>query len=317
MKQAIGAKQRNRNGLIALAALSSLLVVACTPVAPPPPTPISSTTSLGNLSLASSTPAFVETHNKLKVWRDLDRVSTGVWSNAGDALQISVSVQVAGNGSAFLRAMVDDAVAQPSDIQVFKAGDATSSERSFTFISPSVTAGFHLVRIQWLSGDAYTAKGRSLAVRSAPQNSKLPTAQLQVTSPASGPSVHIDRASTGHWSAIPGLTTHIVTLRQTQMQITFAAELGVVSKRFLARAVIDGAPAAPGDVTMEQQDRRSGGTRSMVFTVDSVPVGNHAVEIQWFTDTGGDIWVGDRTLSVYAVDATQVNPRRRHQQLQQ
>ena len=298
----------SRNGLIALAALANLVATGCTPSAPPPPTPISSTTALGNLSLASQMPGFVETHNKLHAWRDIQRLATGVWSNAGDALQVSVSVQVAGKGSVFLRALVDNAVAQPSDIQLFVAGSATSSERSFTFVAPSVAAGFHLVRIQWLSGDSYTAKGRSLAIRSAPRDSKLPTAQLQVTSPPSGPSVHKNRASGEGWSTIPGLTTTITTGLQTAMQITFAAELGVVSKRFLARALIDGAPAEPGDVTMEQQDRQSGGARSITFTAPGVAPGAHTVEIQWYSDAGGDIWVGDRTLSVYAVDATHSNP---------
>jgi len=297
-----------RNGLVVFAALAISALTGCTPTAPPTPTPISSSTPLGNLSLASSNAKFADTKNELHVWRDLDRVSTGVWSSAGDALQISVSVQVAGKGSVFLRAMVDDSVALPSDIQLFKAGDVTSSERSFTFVVPNVSSGFHLVRIQWLSGDSYTAKGRSLAVRSAPHDSPLPTAQLQVTSPASGPSVHIDRAATGNWSTIPGLTTKLTTQKRTSMQITFAAELGVVSKRFLARTLIDGAPAVPGDVTMEQQDRQSGGTRSVTFTAENVAAGDHSVEVQWFSDAGGDIWVGDRTLSVYAVDNTQSSP---------
>ena len=145
----------------------------------------------GNLSLASSRPGFPDPQNERSVWRDLDRLSTGVWSNAGDALQISVSVGVSGKGSVYLRALVDGQAAEPSDIELFMAGAATTSERSFTFIVPSVTAGFHLVRIQWLSGDSYTAHGRSLAVRSVPQNPKLATAQLQVCGPRQRPASSI------------------------------------------------------------------------------------------------------------------------------
>jgi len=286
-----------------LAVLASLAATGCAP-----PDPFPSTTPLGNLSLASSRPGFPDPQNERNVWRDVDRLATGVWSNAGDALQISVSVAVSGVGSVFLRTLVDGEVAQPSDVQLFVAGSATTSERSFTFIMPSVTAGFHLVHIQWISGDSYTAQGRSLAVRSVPQDPKLPSAQLQYAVPASGPAVHIDPNDRGRWSTIPGLTAVITTARQTNMQITFAAEMGVGSTRFLARALVDGATTLPADITMEQQDHRSEGTRSMTFNANGVAAGTHTVVIQWYCDADGDIFVGDRTLSVYAVDATRSIP---------
>ena len=287
----------------ALALLASLLAAG-----PAPGQPFPSSTPLGNLSLASSRPGFPDPQNERSVWRDLDRLSTGVWSNSGDALQISVSVGVSGKGSVYLRALMDGQAAEPSDIELFLAGAATTSERSFTFIVPRVAAGFHLVRIQWLSGDSYTAHGRSLAVRSVPQNPNVATAQLQYAVPASGPLIHIAPGFKGHWSTIPGLVAGIYTPRKTNMQITFAAEMFVGSTRFIARALIDNATPVPGDITMEQQDHRSEGTRSVTFSADNVPAGAHFIAIQWYCDSGGDIAVGDRTLSVYAVDATRSLP---------
>ncbi|MFI4953816.1 MAG: hypothetical protein ACHP7M_11810 [Burkholderiales bacterium] len=255
---------------------------------------IAATTSLGNLSLAFGEDS---THNAVGVWRDINRLSTGVWSQSGDAMQINVSAKLTGKGSVWLRAWVDGQLALPSDVQFFSAGAATTSQRSFTFLLPKVTAGFHLVRVQWLSGDSYTMTERSLAIRSVPSVPGT-NAQLSLAVPASGPAVHVGRTA-GSWATIPGLTTTMATRLPMNLQISFAAEMGVGSTRFLARALVDGAPAQPGDITMEEVDHQSEGTRSMVFSSVNVPPGAHTIVIQWYCDTGGDIWVGDRTLSVY------------------
>jgi M6 family metalloprotease-like protein len=258
-------------------------------------TGIPQTTALGNLSFAFGENAI---KNDVGVWRDVQRLATGVWSASGDALQIQVSAQITGAGSVYLRTYVDDLLAQPSDVQFFLAGSAKTSERSFTFVTPAIKdAGFHLVRVQWLSGDSYTMTNRSLAVRSAPTTPGQ-SAQLAVTAPMSGPDVHLTRG--GAWANIPGLITTIATRQITDMQITFSAEMNAFHTRFIARAVLDGATAMPADITMEQQDHSSEGTRSMTFSRLNVLPGIHTVTIQWYTDPGGDISVGDRTLSVLA-----------------
>ena len=258
-------------------------------------TGIPQTTTLGNLSFASGKD---EIENDVGVWRDVRRLATGVWSRAGEALQITVSARVGGAGTLFLRVFVDDVLAQPSDVAFFKAGSATTSERSFTFVTRATGAsGFRLVRVQWMSTAAYTMTTRSLSVRSAPTEAGQ-SAQLAFTVPASGPDVRLTRP--GSWVNVPGLTTTFVTRETRNLQITFSAEITVFKKRFLARAVLDGATAMPADVTMEQQDHRGSGTRSMTFSRLNVRPGTHTVTIQWFTDPGGDISVGDRTLSVLA-----------------
>jgi M6 family metalloprotease-like protein len=258
-------------------------------------TGLQQTTGLGNLSFAFGED---EIKNDVGVWRDVHRLATGVWSSAGDALQIKVTAQITGAGSVYLRTYVDDVLALPSDVEFFKAGSAKTSERSFTFVTPAMKSrGFHMVRVQWLSGDAYTMTNRSLAVRSAPTTPGQ-GAQLSFTVPVSGPDVHLTRGRS--WVNIPGLTTTFAMRQITDLQITFSAEMNVFKKRFLARAVLDGATAMPADITMEQQDHASEGTRSMTFSRLNVPAGTHTVTIQWFTDAGGDISVGDRTLSVLA-----------------
>ena len=258
-------------------------------------TGIPQTTTLGNLSFAFGED---EIKNDVGVWRDARRLATGVWSRSGEALQITVSARVGGAGTLFLRVFVDDALAQPSDVAFYRAGSATTSERSFTFVTRATGAsGFRLVRVQWMSEDAYTMGTRSLSVRSAPTEAGQ-SAQLAFTVPASGPPVPITRH--GSWANVPGLTTRLVTRETGDLQITFSAEIMVFKKRFLARAVLDGATAMPADVTMEQQDHSGSGTRSMTFSRLNVRPGTHTVTIQWFTDPGGEISVGDRTLSVLA-----------------
>ena len=258
-------------------------------------TGIQQTTTLGNLSFAFGED---EIKNDVGVWRDVHRLATGIWSSSGDALQIEVTAQITGAGSLYLRTYVDDVLALPSDIEFFKAGRAKTSERSFTFVTPAMKSeGFHLVRVQWLSGDPYTMTNRSLAVRSVPTTPGH-GAQLAFTVPVSGPDVQLTRD--GSWVDIPGLTTTFATREITDLQISFSAEMNVFKKRFLARAVVDGAAAMPADVTMEQEDHWSEGTRAMTFSKLNLPAGTHTVAIQWFTDAGGDISVGDRTLSVVA-----------------
>jgi hypothetical protein len=280
---------------LATVALAIWMITASAPRRSWAVTGLQQTTALGNLSFAFGES---EIKNDVGVWRDVPRLATGVWSSAGDALQITVSAQVTGPGSLYLRVYVDDTLALPSDVEFFKAGSAKTSERSFTFITPAMREnGFHLVRVQWLSGDAYTMTNRSLAVRSAP-TAPGKSAQLAFMVPVSGPDVHLTRG--GSWVTIPGLSTTFATRQTMDLQITFSAEITVSKKRFLARAMLDGAPAQPADVTMEQQDRKSGGTRSMTFSKLNVGPGTHTVAIQWFTDPGGDIAVGDRTLTVLA-----------------
>src|SRR5262249_32994061 len=87
-----------------------------------------------------------------------------------------------------------------------------------------------------------------------------------------------------------------------------ASARGVGPPRCAGRPPSHGPTPLPADITMEQQDHRSEGTRSMTFNANGVAAGTHTVVIQWYCDAGGDIWVGDRTLSVYAVDATRSIP---------
>jgi M6 family metalloprotease-like protein len=251
------------------------------------------TTTLGNMSFAVGTDA---TKNERGVWFDVSRLATGVWSSRGDSLQITVSGELTGSGDVYMRARVDSLVAQPSEVLFFQSGAEKTSARSFTFVMPQVTDGFHLVRIEWMSTSDFTMNDRTLVVRSLPAKPGR-DAQMSYVVPAfeKAPTQHPKR---GSWQDIPGLGM-VMSLRSTMdMQVTFSGELFTYSRRFILRALLDGQPIDPKDITMEHDDRLSQGTRSMTFTARNVQPGAHTVVMQWYTD--GMIAVGRRSLTAVA-----------------
>src|SRR4029078_5859735 len=85
----------------------------------------------------------------------------------GDNLEITVSAEMyQAGGSDWFRALVDGEVAEPSHV-MFKSGSVNfDGVRCFTFIKQNVTAGQHLIEIQWRTGTAASIRDRTLTVYS-------------------------------------------------------------------------------------------------------------------------------------------------------
>src|SRR5215470_18695565 len=156
----------------------------------------------GSLSVFAP-PEAAPVNARLGVWTPIPGLSSGVASLAGDNLEITVSAEMyQPGGTVWFRALVDGNVAQPSDV-AFKAGSENfDGVRSFTFVQPNVSAGQHLVEIQWLTGSQASIRDRTLSVFSA--SATTGRNRLAVMAAPSGPDIV---NSTPGYQDIPGLAT--------------------------------------------------------------------------------------------------------------
>lgn len=249
----------------------------------------------GSLSLVAP-PEAKAVEVRRDVWTLVPGLSTGVFSQPGDNLEIAVSAEIyQPGGTVFFRALVDGQPVQPSDV-AFKSGTVNfDGVRSFTFVHSNAAGGQHLVEIQWMAGTTASIADRTLVVYSESANSGRN--RLAVVAAPSGPDVV---KSTSNWESIPGLVTSITSTSGSTLAIVFSAEGGADSGRMIVRALVDGAPV--GDVVFSEAGNGGrGGARSYTFSHSGGP-GSHRVTMQWRAD-GGVSRIGDRTLAVSAVDA--------------
>ncbi|WP_437742217.1 EF-hand domain-containing protein [Sorangium sp. So ce1504] len=256
---------------------------------------------VGNLSVLSPAEGAPYAIATKSAWTSAPGLSSAVYSHAGDNLEISFSAEIYATNTVWLRALVDGAPVSPSDVKIKMGSENFDGTRSFTFVKSGVSAGQHIVEIQWyvVNGGDAQMRDRSLVVNSAAPFSG--DGRLAVAAAPSGPDLV---KTTTAWENVPGLTTQLTTSAQQDLIVTFSAEAASNSGRMFVRALVDGVDV--GNVTLLHANMSNrGGTRSMTFVAPSVPAGNHTVQIQWSGDTaGGDIRLGDRTMAVSAAPAS-------------
>ena len=249
----------------------------------------------GGLSVVGQ-PSWVEATSRPGVWTDIPGLSSGVYANDGDDLAITVTAEMAAPGMVWVRAIVDEAVGQPSDVAFKFGGVALTGVHSFTFVQPDVPEGFHLVRIQWLTGgtEQATIWHRSLSVQAGAASSG-PGRLATSVAPSGANIVH----SNTSWQQIPGLSTTFQADGSGAARITVSGETFPVAGAFLLRTTLDGEPTAPLSVIFDDADGAQGdGTRSYTFTQQGVTPGQHEVRVEWAAEAGGQIQIGDRSLVV-------------------
>lgn len=223
------------------------------------------------------------------VWSQIPGLSTGVWSRAGDALEITVSGESFDAQNLWLRAVVDGVVASPSFVRFRTTADTRGGSRTFTFVQTNVSAGQHIVEVQWFSslGTSAQLRDRALTVLSAAPGSG--PARLAVAS-AGGELSSVVSA----WEPVSGMSTSLTLDEPSNLAVTFSAEAVADSGRFFARAVVDG--LVPSDVLFAE-GLAPRAPRAYTFVLNNVAAGAHTVRIDWYGE-GGTLRVGPRTLSV-------------------
>jgi hypothetical protein len=228
------------------------------------------------------------------VWNVVPGLCTGVATTDGDNLEITVSAEMyQAGGSVWFRSLVDGEVAEPSDV-MFKSGSVNfDGVRCFTFIKQNVTAGQHLIEIQWRTGTAASIRDRTLTVYSGSNFAGRDL--LAVVAAPSGPLI---KTSSSSYADIPDMAVWIGAPDNATLAIVFSAEAFADSGRLMVRALVDGSQV--GEVIFcEGGDAARGGTRSFTFARSLFSRGNHEVKLQW-KSTGGRCQLGDRTMAVSA-----------------
>jgi M6 family metalloprotease-like protein len=182
------------------------------------------------------------------------------------------------SGRLFAQAVVDGVVV--SDVLVAETdGLSRRGSRSFTFVTTPVAAGAHDVQIRARAeGGQATIYSASAAVASAPASSAdggMVATGLQVAPTVISSTAYVNVISTSFSTSASAST----------VVIDAGAESLVYGGRLFLRAMVDGAPARPGNVTFLQNDPVFH-AQSFSFAVDNLLPGRHTVEIQAAVDGG-------------------------------
>jgi M6 family metalloprotease-like protein len=208
------------------------------------------------------------------------------------AVTFSADVDVA-SGRLFVQAVVDGAVV--SDVLFGEGGGATRrGARAFTFVTPSVAAGAHRVELRARAeGGAATLFARTVVVASAPPSDAaggMVAAGSQVAPTAVTSSSYVD---------LPGLSTWVFTSAGASTAVVEAGgEVLVQGGRLFLRALVDGAPARPSNVTFLQNEPAYR-AQSYAFAVDNLTPGWHSVRVQAAVDAGARASLGDRFVRAH------------------
>jgi M6 family metalloprotease-like protein len=201
----------------------------------------------------------------------------------------------------FVRALVDGVLIEPNDIALtFGVNSSLPVEETRTFIfTGTVDKGLHTVEFEWHvdSGGTGYLRDAAFLIRQGDADGSI-----CVVTPESGQSVSTRNTS---WDVVPGLTCSIEAAGGESLAISVSAECYTTGgANLVLRALVDGLPANPADVLFANGEKPQ--SRMMTFGLPAVAAGMHNVQIQWAATggSGGEIFMGDRSLVVAATPAT-------------
>ncbi|MBO3748690.1 hypothetical protein J5X84_21645 [Streptosporangiaceae bacterium NEAU-GS5] len=230
------------------------------------------------------------------MWEDVPGLSTAVSAQAGSTLAATLSVQVFTEQTVWFRVLVDGAASAPTDVVYKFDGAEYDGTRSFTFGKEGLSAGRHIVKVQWLAnaGSLTTIDKRTLSVNV--DSGGAGASRLYHAATESG---WLSK-NTGTWESIPDLTRSLVTSDTRDLEITFSGLTDVGTGGFFARAVVDGQPSE--DVLFAGAGVPAGAL-SYDFVRKALGAGTHTVAIQWFANNGV-VKLADRAMTIFATPAS-------------
>ena len=169
-----------------------------------------------------------------------------------------------------IQAVIDGVVA--SDVVIHDHAPGTPAFRAahrYTFVVPGVPAGSHEIELRASAtapGSAVLAN-RTLTVASAPE------ASADGGMVATGAQPETLTISSTSWIDVPFLASSFTTFAGASTALIEAGAEVRTDGRLFLRALIDGAPARPGDVTLLQGEPRFT-AQSFAFAVDNLPPGS-------------------------------------------
>jgi len=197
----------------------------------------------------------------------------------------------------FVRARIDDVVAEPADV-VFTQ-DVHQGTRSFTF-TDVLDAGIHTVEIDWMVDDlgsiprAYM-RAATLELRTGKDTNDQDGTLTIHTAPSGGTE---DTRFTA-WNPVPDMEIPFYAPADCSVVVTFSAEAAVddLGDSFILRATVDGQALEPNDVIFARTDWFH--ARMMVFGKGEIDSGWHDLSIDWsVANVGETAYCGDRTVVI-------------------
>jgi M6 family metalloprotease-like protein len=224
------------------------------------------------------------------VWRPIPGLSAVAHARAGDHLEVDVSADINSSSTAEtrLRVLVDGVVASPGDV-VFRSG-GTSHARSFRFVRGNLTAGAHVVEVQWSGDTGGTLTDHTLSVRTgAPSwgDGRLITTAWADT---------LTTKTSATWQDIPGMWMLIANSVPRDLVLSGSFEASSSGGGVKVRALVDGVVV---DETTLLPTSSARGARSFVYHVSNIAQGLHSVSFQWIVGAGGTARMWDRTMTAY------------------
>ncbi len=196
-------------------------------------------------------------------------------------------------GRLFAQAVIDGAVM--SDVLIAEAGELTHrASRSYTFVVPGIKPGAHRIEIR-----ARVERGAARIYANTVTVATAPATSADGGMVAIGAQVAPTTITSAAYVDVPSLSTLVSTSAGASTAIVeTGGEVQVKGGRLFLRALIDGVPARPGNVTF-LQDEAAFRAQSFSFAIDNLTPGRHQIRIQASVDAGATALVGDRFLRVH------------------
>lgn len=207
-------------------------------------------------------------------YNDIPDLSTFITTEVPSTLAIAFSAEAwADSGRMMVRAMVDGV--EVGEVIFAEAADPQrGGTRSFTFVKFALPAGTHHVKLQWRSGSGVSRIGdRTMSVSAIHRGSQVVIAMA--------PSNPVTLTQT-EWTDLTN--TSIGTIIETtdsisNVAISVSTEVLSNGGRVFLRALVDGQPASPSDVTLIQGGPKWRAT-AHTFVAKNVGRGRHRVRVQ-------------------------------------
>jgi len=243
----------------------------------------------GNLAVAAA-PSGPDIQKKNATYEDIPGMVATIGVSEPSTLAIVFSAEAsADSGRLMVRALTNGI---PAGEAIFcEGGDPNrGGARSFTFVRGLIPDGTYEVKLQWKStGGTCRLGDRTMAVSEAPVRIQRTTSSV--------PSTAKVLSKAGVWTDLPTATLLIASEPVSTLSITFSGEVNSSKGRLFLRALVDGEPASPADVTLIE-----GGSKwraaSHTFIVKNLPAGRHQVRIQAMVDPATKAQVRRSTLRV-------------------
>lgn len=211
-------------------------------------------------------------------YKDIPDLSTFITTEVPGTLAITFSAEAwADSGRMMVRAMVDGA--EVGEVIFAEAGDPQrGGTRSFTFVKFALPAGIHHVKLQWRSGSGVSRIGdRTMSVSAIHRGSQVVTAAV--------PPDPVTLTQTTWTDFHHGSSGTIIETTDSVSNVTISVSTEVLSNggRVFLRALVDGQPASPSDVTLIQGGPKWRAT-AHTFVAKNVGRGRHRVRVQLMVD---------------------------------